>query len=463
MKVRRVLRITSCIANALLLCAGSVILLALSQFNITAETESSISAGIVCFIAVLLLFLFFIIEFVAMLCISDSTFHTAILAMFLFLYALFSRDMYAFYKLIRITQMLLVGQLVQYVCFVGLEISILVYLRYDYCKNGRKLPLYPIFIVAALSLILFFILYHSYSRIIICFFFLFVAIFYYMIINARCYISSSDNVTFALTSAVFFACAGAQSASELNYAGFAPYAEGLTATYLGICILCFLGIYLAFFIRTSKKAGNAKDYKLQNEQLKMKMLIEQIKPHFIFNALTAIKSRYHSDIAAGDNALDLFSEYMRKSLSLTDTEKIPFTAELQNICYYIDFINTMRDDPYAIIFDISVSDFYVPAFSLQPFVENAVKYSNVNKKEGGNITISAAEDGGFISVTVCDNGDGFDVSALKDGAHGINNAKERLKLLFDADVQISSRISEGTKVCIRIKRDMCKPFTPSEK
>ena len=457
MKVRRVLRITSCIANVLLLCAGSVILLALAQFDIVAEAESSISAGIVSFIAVLLLFLFFIIEFVAMLCISDSTFHTAVLAMFLFLYAMFSRDMYPFYKLTGIPQMLLVGQLAQYFSFVGLEVSVLVYLRYDYCKNGRKLPLYPIFLVAALSLILFIILYHSYSRIIVCFFFLFAAVFYYIIINARCCISSSDNATFALTSAIFFACAGAQSANELNYAGFAPYISGLTVTYLGVCILCFLGIYLAFFIRTSKKAGNAEDYRQQNERLKMKLLMEQIKPHFIFNALTAIKSRYHSDIAAGDNALDLFSEYMRKSLSLTDTEKIPFTAELQNIRYYIDFINTMRDDPFEIIFDIAVSDFYVPAFSLQPFVENAVKYSNVNKKEGGNITVSSAEDGGFIAVTISDNGDGFDVSALKEGAHSINNARERLELLLDADVRINSKISQGTQVQIRIKRDKCKP------
>ncbi len=457
MKVRRVLRITSCIANVLLLCAGSVILLALAQFDIVAEAESSISAGIISFIAVLLLFLFFIIEFVAMLCISDSTFHTAVLAMFLFLYAMFSRDMYAFYKLTGIPQMLLVGQLAQYFSFVGLEVSVLVYLRYDYCKNGRKLPLYPIFLVAALSLILFIILYHSYSRIIVCFFFLFAAVFYYIIINARCCILSSDNATFALTSAIFFACAGAQSANELNHAGFAPYIRGLTVTYLGVCILCFFGIYLAFFIRVSKKAGNAEDYKLQNERLKMKLLMEQIKPHFIFNALTAIKSRYHSDIAAGDNALDLFSEYMRKSLSLTDTEKIPFTAELQNIRYYIDFINTMRDDPFEIIFDIAVSDFYVPAFSLQPFVENAVKYSNVNKKEGGNITVSSAEDGGFIAVTISDNGDGFDVSALKEGAHGINNARERLELLLNADVRINSKISQGTQVHIRIKRDKCKP------
>ena len=462
MQDKKIMRTTTIFANALLLCTGSVVLYILSVSGNLNSAESSISVGIISFAGAILTFLFFIIEFIAALSISDSTFHTAILALFLFLFALFSRDMYWFFELAGFAHTDTILPTGQNVSFVGLQVSTLAYLRYDYCKIGKKLPMYPLFVVAAISLALFFALYHFSARIVACFFFIFVVAFYYIMIQVKSYITDTDNITFTLTSAIFFSCEGTQIAAELSYADILHYSVGLNAAYIWVCILSFLGIYLAFLLRTSKKAYRADDYKQQNEQLKMKVLAEQIKPHFIFNALTAIKSHYHSDVIEGDRALDLFSEYMRKSLSLIDTEKIPFAVELSNIANYIDFINTMRADPFRLAYDITCADFCIPSFSMQPFIENAVKYSNVNKKEDGCITISTSDEGDFIEVRISDNGKGFDATELKEGAHGINNAKERLKLLMNADVNVTSNVGAGTDVIIRIRRDKLSAIPSSE-
>lgn len=449
---RKIMRTISIIVNVLLLFMGSVVLLITSHTETSLTMEMTISTGIFTFVTALLLFMFFIIEFVAMLRISDSTFHTAVLALFLFVFALFSFDIYPFYDLVGIPRIEGACQAGQFLSFIGLEISTIVYLRYDYCKKGKKLPLYPLLIVAAICIALYFILFTKQTRIIAELLFIVAVVLYYIFIQVRSYIAKSDNVTFLFTSAILFSCTGIEIANALYNAHLLKYAPGLSVAHLWICILCFLSVYLAFFIRTDRKACRAEDYKLQNERLKMKVLIEQIKPHFIFNALTAIKSHYHSDLEAGDTALDLFSEYMRKSLSLIDTEVIPFGVELENIAYYIDFINTMRGDPFQLIYNIDVTDFNVPAFSLQPFIENAVKYSKVNHKEDGYIMISSAEDGDFIELKISDNGVGFDISSLKEGAHGINNSIERFKLLFGADVKIDSKISVGTEIVIRLKR-----------
>ena len=192
--------------------------------------------------------------------------------------------------------------------------------------------------------------------------------------------------------------------------------------------------------------------RLQNEQLKMKVLVGQINPHLIFNALTTIKSRYHGDMAAGDNALGLFSEYMRESLSLIDTEIIPFEHELKNISHHIDFINTSQVRPFNIIYSIDVTDFCVPAFSLQPFIENAVKYSKVNESEDGYIMISTMAEGELARIEISDNGVGFDTPSISKGAHGTNNSRERFRLLFDTEPVIQSREPSGPKTCANIRR-----------
>lgn len=157
-------------------------------------------------------------------------------------------------------------------------------------------------------------------------------------------------------------------------------------------------------------------------------------------------------MAAGDNALGLFSEYTRESLSLIDTEIIPFEHELKNISHYIDFINTSQVRPFNIIYNIDVTDFCVPAFSLQPFIENAVKYSKVNESEDGYIMISTMAEGELARIEISDNGVGFDTSSIGKGAHGINNSRERFKLLFDTEPVIQSREPSGTKITITVKR-----------
>ena len=108
--------------------------------------------------------------------------------------------------------------------------------------------------------------------------------------------------------------------------------------------------------------------------------------------------------------------------------------------------------PFCVIYNIDVTDFKVPAFSLQPFVENALNYSKVNEKDGGYIMISTSSEGEFAKISITDNGVGFDSSQLKEGAHGINNCKERFRLLFNTEPVISSIVSVSTEITITVRR-----------
>lgn len=451
MKNKKAMRIISVIANALLLCAGSVILLIFMRHEKDVPQEISLGVGIFSFITFLLLVLIFIIEFVSALRIESSTFHTALIALFLLTGVAFCPDIIPFYELIGLPRVLPAEKIASEVCFIAVEISIFSFFCYTYCTEGKKLPLYPLFAAAAIALAVYVSLFSSQAKIIAHFFFLFVIIVYFGILQVRSYLANVDNVTFAFTAAIFFSCAGMHTANALYYSDLVPYSGGLSSAYIWVCIVCFISIYLNFFIQIDQAARRAKDYQSQNERLKMKVLAGQIKPHFIFNALTTIKSGYHGDVSAGDNALGLFSEYMRESLSLLDTDIISFEQELKNISHYIDFINTGQVHPFNILYNIDATDFSVPAFSLQPFIENAVKYSKVNEKENGYIMISTAGDDTFTEIRITDNGVGFDTSQIRTGAHGINNAKERFRLLFNTEPVIRSIASVGTEITITLR------------
>lgn len=452
MKGKKAMRILSVTANALLLFAGSAISLAFSLSENFPAQGGNVGVGIFALITFLLLIVICIIEIASALRISSSTYHTALIAFFLVAYAAFYPDMFSFYESVGFLQIESAGKIATEISFIGAEFFLLLFFRYTYRIGGRKLPLYPLFVAAAIDLILFFFLFDSPFNIIAHLFFLCALLMYFIIFQVRSYFANADNAIFAFSSAIFFSCAGMHTANALYYSGFVPYIKGLSSAYFWACIVCFVCIYLTFFISIDRKASRAEDYQLQNERLKMKVLVGQIKPHFISNALTTIKSSYHGDMNKGDGALELFSEYMRKSLLMIDTEIIPFEEEMQNISHYVDFINMSRARPFNIIYNIDVTDFSVPAFSLQPFIENAVKYSKVDEKEDGYIMISTVAENDCAAIKITDNGVGFDLSQIKEGAHGINNSKERFKLLFNTEPVIRSILSVGTEVTIRIQR-----------
>lgn len=446
------MRILSVAANVALLFAASIILLAFPS-NGTPDTSQHFGLGIFSLISALLLAVLMLVEFVSMLTISTSTAITVFIAMFLSVFAFFSPDMVFFYREIGWEKAEIVQEIASEIGFVGTELTFLIFFRQDYLqKKGQKLPLYPLFVAAAINIALYVLLFDSRARILGHFFFLFVAVVFYVITDVRCAILDADNAIFGFSAGIFFACAGLHTANSLCFAGILPYVNGLSVSYIWICILCFIGVYIAFFVMTDKKASKAEAFRQQNNQLKMKVLVGQMKPHFIFNALTKIKSMYHTNLQEGDSTLELFSDYMRESLSLLDNEIVSFETELQKLARYVDFINTGKKNPFNVIYNVDVTDFCLPAFSLQPFIENALKYSKVNEKQDGFIMISSEEVDGLIEVKITDNGNGFDTSQIKDGTHGINNSKERLRLLFDTEPVITSVVGKGTQVTIRLKK-----------
>lgn len=223
------------------------------------------------------------------------------------------------------------------------------------------------------------------------------------------------------------------------------FAISLTVVVFAQCAASFFRLY-----SFSRKLIRINELEHEVEQAKLRALTAQIKPHFVFNSLNAIRAQYHKNLDDGDSALQNFACHLRSTIGAGNGENlIAFEKEVQNVLNYFDLENLRADGALTLLLDLNERNFSVPELSFQPFVENAVKYADTQSVKDGYIKLSSERKENAIIVTISDNGKGFDAEQPHSGV-GIDNSRERLKRLIGADVKIESRPNNGTSVTVTI-------------
>ena len=146
--------------------------------------------------------------------------------------------------------------------------------------------------------------------------------------------------------------------------------------------------------------------------------------------------------------------------SLTCRERIPFTKDLEHVQHYLAIEKMRFDDALTITYDISFTQFTLPPLTLQPIVENAVKYSLCNNLRKGTVHIASYETSMHYTIIVTDNGIGFpDATAPKNVAKddrrshiGITNVTYRLKTICNGELLFFPIEEGGTRVEIQIPK-----------
>lgn len=192
-------------------------------------------------------------------------------------------------------------------------------------------------------------------------------------------------------------------------------------------------------------------------EAKVSLMVSQIQPHFLYNSLTSIAMMCTKDPKKARTATINFADYLRGNMnSLKQKAPVPFAQELEHLKKYLMLEEMRFGELLHIAYDIQTTDFVIPQLSVQPLVENAVKHGVGMKEDGGTVTIATREEDDCYKVIISDDGVGFDTSkpVEDDGrSHvGMENVRQRLKELCDADVIIESVIGEGTTATIRIPK-----------
>ncbi len=187
----------------------------------------------------------------------------------------------------------------------------------------------------------------------------------------------------------------------------------------------------------------------------------QLNPHFLFNALNTLSALLNSRPDRADRMLMKLSHFLRVSLAKRREELTPLGQEVQLMEDYIDLERLRFDEDLQVSIEVpeDCSKALVPAFILQPLLENAFKHGLAGRRTGGMIRLRALLDQGTLVVEVQDNGRGPS-SAVNptSGTHlGLQITRARLQRHFgtDHDFQLEFLPQGGALARIRLpfKRD----------
>ena len=237
---------------------------------------------------------------------------------------------------------------------------------------------------------------------------------------------------------------------------------GIASQYVFVILFIVATIVL---LRTIPKSINAitKAKELETEKLllntqltesRVSTMMSQIRPHFIYNTLGSIEQLCELDPPKAGELVHNFAKYLRGNFGELDNPKpILMSQEMEHVHHYIN-IENVRFPDMTFSFEMNSNDFHIPALTIQPIVENAVKHGLMKLSKGGVIKVVSYETEESYCVSVEDDGVGFDTAVLLDERKhvGIRNIRGRLKAMVNGTLEIESTVGVGTKVLITIPK-----------
>ncbi|GFZ33990.1 histidine kinase [Clostridium zeae] len=194
----------------------------------------------------------------------------------------------------------------------------------------------------------------------------------------------------------------------------------------------------------------------------MAFLNAQIKPHFLFNALSTIMSFCYTDGEKAANLIGQFSKYLR---TVFDIDKDSFLTTIYNeldlVGAYLAIEKARFGDKISVEYDIDekLTSCLIPSLIIQPLVENSIKHGIYDKETGVKIQVSIKESQEKVVITVADNGVGISkdkieqlISRNSNQRVGIRNVYGRVKSIKGSEFIIESEEQIFTNVIIKLPK-----------
>lgn len=211
-----------------------------------------------------------------------------------------------------------------------------------------------------------------------------------------------------------------------------------------------LGEGIASLLSTQILAGQYERSKKSLLESEVKLLHAQVNPHFLFNALNTLQAVIRRDPQQAGHLVQYLSTFFRKNLKRPEAIAT-LAAEIEHVNAYLQiekarFCEQLHID---IIVPESLSQTYLPAFSLQPIVENAIKHGTSQILEQGKITIAAREDNRCLKIDIIDNAGLYQKPTISDGL-GMGLVDRRIKVNYGQQYGISVSCLPEQQTCITI-------------
>lgn len=208
--------------------------------------------------------------------------------------------------------------------------------------------------------------------------------------------------------------------------------------------VCIYGVKQAISIR--KETKELPD----NEEAVRTEVLEQINPNLLFASFQTLQNLIKNGSANSVKMIYYISVYFRGNLKALEqkNEVIPFEEELEHMISYLQLQKT-RNQNLSFVMECKVKDFVVVRHSLEPMVENAVKYGIAGNDNKGNVVIRTYERQEGYAIQIIDDGIGFDKNVLnRKSPTALLNLFTILEKICGAKTEIISRKGKGTVITL---------------
>lgn len=227
--------------------------------------------------------------------------------------------------------------------------------------------------------------------------------------------------------------------------------------------ICLLVIYAKVHVESNVVSAQNKKLLAEREKeltdTKTRIMVSQMQPHFMYNVLNSIYYLCEKDYEEAQEAISTFADYLRMNMdSMGKNELVTFSEELKHTRTYLKLEKMRFGDRLNVEYDISCVNFKLPCLTLQPMVENAVKHGICKKQDGGTVTICTRETEEGYTVSIIDDGVGYDVTNVvkhDNRSHmGRESVTKRINVLCSGEVVFDSKIGEGSTTTIKIPKNV---------
>jgi two-component system LytT family sensor kinase len=188
-------------------------------------------------------------------------------------------------------------------------------------------------------------------------------------------------------------------------------------------------------------------------QAELRLLQAQVNPHFLFNALNTISAVIRQDPDKARELVQHLSQFFRRNLK-HNIESISIQDELKHIQAYLEIELARFSDRLTVNIDIdeSLLTQFVPTFTLQPIVENAIKHGTSTQLENGVIDVNGYLENGIVVLKVVDNAGTYCLNDKEaETGIGVQIVDKRLKNSFGEQFGLTMSCESGEFTCAEIR------------
>lgn len=232
-------------------------------------------------------------------------------------------------------------------------------------------------------------------------------------------------------------------AGALDYSPFTTWSFQLL-----IMVFVIVSINTVVLIIQELVMLNEKKTRVENENFQLRIknmeaanlkLQQQLQPHFLFNSLNVLKTLIKKQPDQAETYLKRLSDFLRASVSFDSANTVRFEDELKLSTDYIEMqkIRFKNAIQYEIDIPESVHEGFLPLFSIQLLLENAIKHNAFTKDSPLFIKVSYCD--GWIKVS---NNIQQKAAMEPSSGMGLTNLSERYRILSGEEINIQSTDSE---------------------